>query len=405
MPELPASSPATPPPSSPPLRPRLPPSPPPRDDHNNRQPLPTEVLFLVVDCRARLYATAVFSPDWGRADVIPPGTQLASLLRYKRLRPLVREVVVQLQTPSTMTETVLLLATLPNVEAIFSSSYGTLYGEPLELLLEQGVVRLRRWSLRAWPLIMRLPAAYPTAFSTFKRLDLVELWSYDAESEAPPPASLETLTVSSIASTESVAAFIAPLHDTLRRLDLPMSGGIDPHDLSPLVKLEHLSLNPAPHFETANLVRSTPALVDTLRSAASLPSLSTFEIIGTLLWKDPLDPSWSSARPSKPHQVPPSADLVVDAIPPQVVHLTLDTSALRAEHVAAWLLGPHRPPGLRSLRIGNDVGRGLSAILRSREGPHSALAQVLEEAGVDVTTVNVEDEAAESDEDEDEDEE
>ncbi|GAA5913445.1 hypothetical protein JCM8208_005182 [Rhodotorula glutinis] len=442
MPELHpgAAVPASPATSSPPRPPPPPPPrPPPRDPA--RPQLPTEVLLFVVDWCAELgddrdrdqvallgtplrdrtlaalarttkslqhaaeralYATAVFSPDWGRAEVIPPGTQLYSLLQYRRLRPLVREVVVKLQTASTTTETALLLAALPNVEAIFSSSYGTLYGEPLELLLEQGLVHLRRWSLRAWPLMMRLPAWYPDAFSTFKRLDLVELWTYDEATEEPPPPSLETLTVSSIASCAPVAAFLAPLHDTLRRLDLPMSN--DPHHLSPLVKLEHLSLNPALHFETAYLVRSTSTIVATLHSAAALPSLSTFEIIGTLLWKDPRDPSWSTARPSKPHQVPPCADLIVDAIPPQIVHLTLDTSALRAEHVAAWLAGPHRPPALRSLRIGNDVGRGLSAILRSRDGPHGALAQTLEEAGVDVTTVNVED-VAESDDDEDEDDE
>ena len=430
-----ASSAATSPPSSPP-------PPPPRGDPG-RQRLPTEVLYLVVDWCAELgddrdrhqvslqgtplrdrtlaalarttralqhpaeralYSTAVVSPDWGRAETVPPRTQLYSLSRCPRLRPLVREVVVKLQTGSTATETAMLLAALPNVEAIFSSASGTLYGEPLELLLQQDSIRLRRWSVRSWPLIMHLPAAHPDAFSTLKRLDLGELSTYDDHSEeAPPCASLDTLTVSSIAFPEAVAAFTAPLQGTLRRLDLPMTGGPQLHDLSRLVNLEHLSLNPAQHLETANLVQATPSIVETLRSAASLPALSTFEIIGTLLWKDPRDPSWSSARPSKPHQVPPCADLIVDAIPPRVVHLTLDTSALRAEHVAAWLVGARRPPGLRSLRIGNDVGHGLSAILRSREGPYGALAETLEAAGVVVTTVNVQD-AGESDDDEDEDE-
>ncbi|GAA5930528.1 hypothetical protein JCM3775_003795 [Rhodotorula graminis] len=417
-----------------------PPPPPPLPDPT-RQRLPTEVLLFVVDWCAELdddrdrvifgnlnhrlrnhtlaalarthkslqhaaeralYSTTVVSPDWGRAEHVPPRSQLYSLVHCPRLRPLVREVVVKLQSRATTTEAAQLLAVLPNVEAIFLSTSAALYVEPLELLLSQPSVRIRRWSVQSWRTVMACTARYPDALSALKRLDVREL-STDDVVDPGVCARLETLTVSARASPEAVAAFTAPFRDTLRRLDLPMWREIEPYDLSPLVKLEYLSLNPAPYLETADLETSTAAIVATLRSGASLPSLSTFEIIGTLLWKHPRDPSWSSARPAKPYQVPHCANLIVDAIPPQIVHLTLDTSALYPEHVAAFFVGPRRPPVLRSLRIGHNVGRGLSAILRNREGWYGALAETLDKAGVDVTTVNIAPVDDEDDEDEDDD--
>ena len=102
-----------------------------------------------------------------------------------------------------------------------------------------------------------------------------------------------------------------------------------------------------------------------------------------------------------PDDIPSFTARILDALPPHLEHLSLTTSFLRPADVAAFLLGARRPTALRTLRIGDEVGRGLGAILRGEAGDgdgsgsapsgeeegFGALAGVLERAGVEVTTV------------------
>ncbi|GAA5940170.1 hypothetical protein JCM3775_007283 [Rhodotorula graminis] len=111
------------------------------------------------------------------------------------------------------------------------------------------------------------------------------------------------------------------------------------------------------------------------------------------------DGGWILADPSI---IPSFTAAILHALPPRLEHLSLTTSFLCPADVAAYLLGRWGPAALKTLRISDEVGRGLGPILRGEidvDGygevlPSSedverfgALAGVLERAGVEVTTV------------------
>lgn len=161
-------------------------------------------------------------------------------------------------------------------------------------------------------------------------------------------------------------------------------------------RLEHLELR-VKYISTTDLAAWISDLVAAVRSAASLPSFTSFAIQGVLMFAD-LGRSYESPDSAARQRLSLSIARrrvleattdVLDALPSRLEHLSLVTDCIHAGDPAAWLLGASHPSALRTLRIGGAVGYGLGGILRddAAKGPYGALAGTLERAGVGVTTV------------------
>jgi len=230
----------------------------------------------------------------------------------------------------------------------------------------------------------RLPKILPAA-DTLQRLSSVTSFALETELDA---------------TQSHFGFFTAPFRPTL--VNLRISVGI-PFiiDLALFPSLEHLAFYAGVSVRsyTFSLRGIVPFVVGSLTSATSHSTLKSFELRGRLFHHDKSDDCVTFAGPD---DIPSFTAQILDALPPHLEHLSLTTSFLRPADVAAFLLGARRPTALRTLRIGDEVGRGLGAILRRDDGGDGdgsgsalsgeeegfgALAGVLERAGVEVTTV------------------
>ncbi|GAA5843081.1 hypothetical protein JCM9279_001855 [Rhodotorula babjevae] len=184
------------------------------------------------------------------------------------------------------------------------------------------------------------------------------------------------------------ATFFAPLTATfateLVGLRLPLWDNLAHFDLGACFRLEHLAFAVGPMRGAAPYSPVFQAATVALAMAHSLPALKSFAISGTLLVVDPTRMEYIDRfLPMRRHQVPPTARALLYAIPRQIQHLSLVTNAFHPSDVAAYLMSVYRPPRLRTVRVGDEVGRGLAEIMRDEAG----VAAALEGAGIEMTTV------------------
>ncbi|GAA5910093.1 hypothetical protein JCM8208_000953 [Rhodotorula glutinis] len=156
-------------------------------------------------------------------------------------------------------------------------------------------------------------------------------------------------------------------------------------DLAPFPHLERLQLRivSVPHAVGRDAFerRAGKGLVQLLEKAGSRTRLIHLAVQGTVQVRL-LDDRLST----NPAHFFGQSSTILAALPRHIQYLTLDTNCVRPTDFAAYLLDPaRRPPGLRRLQVGNEVGLGLMALLRGVGGPYGALAGELERAGIEVT--------------------
>ncbi|BGP50509.1 hypothetical protein JCM10450v2_006428 [Rhodotorula kratochvilovae] len=178
------------------------------------------------------------------------------------------------------------------------------------------------------------------------------------------------------------------IDDALTSICLPLGYQLQNHSLAAFRNLQHLSLV-GKGVKVKEYTDLIPGVESILATAASLATFVSLAIEGTLVTSEPVEGDFMSLDPvpAAPSEVPPSSRNILAAIPSQIQHLSLVTSFFRPNDVAAFLSGSPRPPRLRTLRIGDEVGRGLHALMGEQGGPFEGLASALEEAGVELTTV------------------
>ncbi|BGP42335.1 hypothetical protein JCM10449v2_006340 [Rhodotorula kratochvilovae] len=178
------------------------------------------------------------------------------------------------------------------------------------------------------------------------------------------------------------------VHETRLRPHVKWLGLFIDDALAAFRNLQHLSLV-GKGVKVKEYTDLIPGVESILATAASLATFVSLAIEGTLVTSEPVEGDFMSLDPvpAAPSEVPPSSRNILAAIPSQIQHLSLVTSFFRPNDVAAFLSGSPRPPRLRTLRIGDEVGRGLHALMGEQGGPFEGLASALEEAGVELTTV------------------
>ncbi|KPV73592.1 uncharacterized protein RHOBADRAFT_45553 [Rhodotorula graminis WP1] len=287
------------------------------------------------------------------------GTALHTLLWYPRLRASVKSVKLGLDDAALVQEPAiaLLLGDLHNVDAIETDYIGM----ALLKLLSSPRVRIRRF--KTWP--GRASVLSPREKST--RLSL-------AVDEHLDPGLFGPLT--------------APFVHQLVGLRLPLWHDLAGLNLGACYRLEHLTFAVSPIRGAAPYDSVFQAAVVALGVASSLPFLKSFAVSGTLSVFNPMrSASLDRFEPMRPHQVAPTAKTLLYAIPRQIQHISLVTNAFHPADVAVYLMSSYRPAGLRTLRVGDEVGHGLGEIRRDETGPHGGLRAALEAAAVEVTTV------------------
>lgn len=342
-----------------------------------------------------LYSSVALETD---ADgQIDDRTPVGAILHRPHLRPYVKRVTYWQGNADWRNEALYdLVGALPNVDEFA----GAMSRDPLTLgLWEQPEVRMKVLQMQNWDDgVTDMMRANPHAFSTLKRIWIVRFGEDDDEPSALPPSvtSVEDFRIDYTADWSMLTDFTAPFRTGLRRLSLSMGSDLEDCNFAEYPRLEHLELR-VKYVSTTDHAASISDLVAAVRSAASLPSFSSFAIQGVLMFADLGRSSESpdsaagqrlSLSIARRRLLEATTDLL-DALPSRLEHLSLVTDCIHAGDLAAWPLGASRPSALRTLRIGGAVGYGLGGILRddAAKGPYGALAGTLERAGVGVTTV------------------
>jgi len=313
---------------------------------------------------------------------VRPGTALHTLLWYPRLRAAVTSVKLSLDDLALVKEPAiaLLLGDLNNVESV--EAY---YPEfALRKLLSSPSVRVRLFKTWAWTNeLAALTWAHPAAFSTLERLEVNHV--LDAGVIGPRPFSSRfSLVVDDDLHASFFAPLTAPFAADLVSLRLPLWHDLARLNLGMFGRLGHLAFAVGLLRGAASYTSIFQAAVVALAMAHTLPSLKSFAISGTLLVMDPTRATIIDRfLPLRRHQVPPTSRDLLYAIPRQIQHLALVTNAFHPSDVVAYLLSPYRAPFLKTLRVGDEVGRGLGEVLRDNAGVSAAL----DSAGIEVTTV------------------
>ncbi|GAA5891319.1 hypothetical protein JCM8208_002584 [Rhodotorula glutinis] len=314
------------------------------------------------------------------------GTALHTLLWYPGLRAAVKSVKLSLDDAALVKDPsiALLLGGLVNVDEIEAHYIEV----ALHKVLSAPSVRVRRFKTWIWSdEFASLTWTYSAAFSTLERLDVQYVGSAGVVGPRAHSTRL-SLAVNEHVDASLFAPFTAPFIHNLAGLRLPLWHDLVGLNLGACYRLEHLALAVPPMSAAAWHGSIFSAAVVALSMAKDLPFLRSFAISGTLLVLDPARATQLDRFvPMRPYQVPATASALLYAIPRQIEHLSLVTNAFNPAHVAAYLMSSYRPSGLRALRVGGGVGRGLAEILRDETGPHGGLKVALEEAGIEVTTV------------------
>ncbi|TNY20590.1 hypothetical protein DMC30DRAFT_247004 [Rhodotorula diobovata] len=317
-------------------------------------------------------------------DVDVEGTVEHTLLHQPRLRLLVKSVEYCREGRSLLPlGLVTLLCDLPNVgEVSWSSLFDV---EPPRLLFAQRGIRLRQISAPSWGAeLASLAATYPDAFSSLEHVEVGNI-GIDDDFAFPLPAflpRLRKLGVGMFRSERDFEVLAGHLQHQLVSLSLPLDWELDGISLTGMSELRHLRLTVQADIEREDVGRIVLAVLGVLDSARAVGALTSLSIErGTCLLGLAPSPDIASREPV------PSFCSLLFAIPPQIEHLSLDTSCFLASDVAAFLLSPLRPSKLCTLRIGDTVGSGLTEILGDSTGPCGALADTLERAGIEVTTI------------------
>jgi len=322
------------------------------------------------------------TPSGVESGEVPHGTALHTLVHEPRLAPLVKALEIGFTAKALASaEVAHLLDNLTNVEEVTFTEQ-CLAG--LRRVVSQEAARILRLRAGSWDdAVAALVREHPEAFKTLRRLDLQHLTL--SHSVIPfPLKTLEALTVEQAVDPAALASLTASCRDKLTSLRLPVNPGAPSFRLASFVSLVQLGLLVENEDEGTAFGRMVPRIVSILLSAASLPFLASLSITGRT--------STSTVTPAPGYASPPRLEMsskqVLNAIPFQIQHLSLDASCFLASDVVSYLLSPCRPPSLRSFRAGDDTGVGLARLLRRTTGRYAELASTLDQAGVAVTTVD-----------------
>ncbi|BGP50546.1 hypothetical protein JCM10450v2_006465 [Rhodotorula kratochvilovae] len=333
----------------------------------------------------RLLYSRVALVAWHERNPFPRWSAMHTLKHDPRLGACVKSVELLIadeyvQDPLVAT----VLQDLPNVEEISLAHSST---AAIEQLLTQNDVLVRGLKSGAHPNdVSTLLRDHAAAFTALARLDLEYLPIL-----APPISTITSLSLMYLDTPEFFTSFTSPFSSSLTSLRLPLGTQLAKHTLAAFRNLKHLSLFHIPlfhiHLDTEGLEEAIPCVKPLLATTASLAVFDSLAVEGTLFVKtftagsENLLASATGMGASRPSKA------ILDAIPSQIQRLSLVTNIVLAHDLATFLSGLSRPCGLRTLRIGRVVGRGLQALMSEEDGPFSRLAKVLEEAGVEVTTV------------------
>ncbi|TNY21327.1 hypothetical protein DMC30DRAFT_395293 [Rhodotorula diobovata] len=315
-----------------------------------------------------------------------PG-ELDTLVKQPRLRALVKTVEMRIEPGATSDARVAaVLRDLPNVEYLIvgmESHYAA------GLLITQSASRLRELSVEGQGRVVdRIVHLHARALSgSLKRLSLDRLGAGFSRPNTEAVSGLKALVVFEEANSAGLVAATAASRDDLVSLRLPFPKLREPYDLTHYRNFAYLELR---CFNVGHAFEERAALISTIESTSALPSLSFLKLDGHA----PDDTSCPGCRRvdaqlGRQARMLPLSKAIFDAIPSQIRHLSLGGSFLRADILAAYLLGPLRPPRLETLQLSDDIGRAFSEILRDGSegsgGPFGALAGALERVGIEVT--------------------
>ncbi|GAA5922108.1 hypothetical protein JCM3775_003493 [Rhodotorula graminis] len=381
------------------------------DVSSNVQPrrVPEDVVFMVIECcdnlahnrtatlsslcrlskRYRPLAESLLNSHVSLCayNGVRSVTALHTLLWYPRLRASVKSIKLGLDDTALVQEPAiaLLLGDLHNVDAIETDYIGM----ALLKLLSSPRVRIRRFKTWAWSSeYAGLTWTHPAAFSTLERLDATYVASAGVLILREKSTRL-SLAVDEHLDPSLFGPLTAPFVHQLVGLRLPLWHDLAGLNLGACYRLEHLTFAVSPTRGAAPYDSVFQAAVVALGVASSLPFLRSFAVSGTLSVFNPMrSASLDRFEPMRPHhKVAPTAKSLLSAIPRQIRHLSLVTNAFHPADVAVYLMSSYRPAGLRTLRVGDEVGNGLAQIRRDETGPHGGLRAALEAAAVEVTTV------------------
>ncbi|TNY23789.1 hypothetical protein DMC30DRAFT_280066 [Rhodotorula diobovata] len=326
----------------------------------------------------------------GRSAKVRKRSAVGTLMRQARLRPLVKALYVTRDEDAETDLFAGLLGKLTNVEEVdCQCRAGCL--QKLSDLLAHGNVRLRAIRVPAWDdNLQAVVRNHPHVFSALERVCLT--WPTANLTMPALAPSLRALHISLDGSATFAAALAASCRDTLVHLRIPIPRSGQTHDFAGFRHLQSLVLAVTAELGAIGWGEAAPHLVLTLHSMAALTSLRSFAVEGRLvitrpLWGPPGEFAPIGSAVTNPAEFPSSSKRILAAIPPQIRHLSLVTSCFLADDVAAYLRSTDRPRELATLRIGDEVGRGVAGILGDSTGPFGSLADTLARAGVDVTTV------------------
>ncbi|BGP42358.1 hypothetical protein JCM10449v2_006363 [Rhodotorula kratochvilovae] len=294
-----------------------------------------------------LYSRVELEADFPAAQPVTPGTPLYTLTYVPRLRPYVKSVTLEIfDEHARLLPVVDLLSDLKNVEELS-----------------------RHWA----------------AFSSVTRLVLGTIL-INAATAPPLCAGVTSFSLEDLYDLRTFVTFTSAFASHLTCLRLPMTSQLQGHSLAIFPNLKHLSL--VTHLAAQGLVVAIPHAASVLDTAGSLTSF------GVLIVREntPHGPQYAEQAvcdfgDETLAEIPPLSTHLLQAIPPQVQRLSFVTFLFRADDVATFLLGPSRPPALRTLRLGGGVGQGFKESARSRSAWYSNFERTMEEAGVEVTTV------------------
>ncbi|TNY23279.1 hypothetical protein DMC30DRAFT_450686, partial [Rhodotorula diobovata] len=353
--------------------------------------LPNEIILEIIEWRYKGAAErALYSKvRLSTRDKVREGTALAALVNKPALRPFVEEIKTPLGWTGPENDRIAaLLRDLPHVKAACVTEVTKAWDH----LLSSGKVHLRQVMVSSWSAAEEaLVDDYPQAFCMLKRLCIFQL---DADLASNPihPASLprlEDLDIIAGTDTTSFDSFTTPFRTQLVSLTLPVSFALSGCNLATFSALKHLALYCSGLGRLVELEGDlpVPVVISILSSVSSLRHLQSLSLKVYLAPCSGMQRGFPKVlNRFLPPELPASTRTILDTIPRQIQHLSLDTDCLRPDDVAAYLLSPRRPSRLRTLRIGRKVGRGVAEILESDEGPYGALAGTLERAGIEVTT-------------------
>ncbi|BGP42378.1 hypothetical protein JCM10450v2_006472 [Rhodotorula kratochvilovae] len=337
-----------------------------------------------------LYSRVELDADSSAAQPVTPGTPLYTLVHVPRLRPYVKSVTLEISDEHTKLPPVVdVLSDLKNVEEL---SVPALAGRASHIFLAQGNLHIR--SVRTEELGMyarRVLQRYSATFSSLTRLVLRTISVY-APPAPPFCAGVTSLSVEFLAEPKAFVTFTSAFASHLTRLRLPMTSLLQGCSLAVFPHLKHSSL--FTRITAQGLVEAIPHATSVLHTADSLTSFVPLGIEGVLLVREstPEGPRYTEQvacvfGDETLAEIPALSTRLLQAIPPQIQHLSFVTFLFRADDVAAFLLGPSRPPALRTLRLGDGVGQGFKEFARTRSAWYADFARTMEEAGVELTTV------------------